>query len=486
MKKSLLILFLLIDFLVYSQTSIGWGSAQIVASGYSNVYPRLSLLTNDLPLVVWESASADKVYTSKWNGSAFTTPVAVNPAGVVPFIANWSGAEVASSGDTAFIVFFSEPVMSAKIYMVRSIDGGLSFGDTMRIDLWGTNNIPAFPGVAVAPGGNPVVHYMLTDSLMMDAEYVVRHSADGGNNFSTPVVPSLGATGFVCDCCPASMAIAGNKQILMYRNDDSNIRDIWASFSSDGSTSFPASTEIDQTGWYIASCPSSGPSGIISGDSLYYTWMSDATTDARIYVGSVNINDQQVGVNRQVYPFGTATQNYPVMAGNGDTIGLVWQGHHSGLQEVLFTYSVTGLSGLGEHVDTLTKAFSGHQSRPDIVFANGKFHIVYSDSNGSNVKYLTGSISTIMGLSETADVPFTFTSVYENGNVLLRINSKEQFNSICNVYNSSGQKILSSSPEVPKGRSESAISVQLKQGIYLVELSDHKGRSVKTKIRVIR
>ncbi|MCE3278606.1 MAG: hypothetical protein K0S44_797 [Bacteroidetes bacterium] len=471
-----------------SQTFVNWSAplSVVSASGYSNIYPRLTLMSGDLPLVTWESASADKIYRAKWTGSSFTLPVAVNPPGVIPFVANWAGAEVASSGDTAHIVFFSEPVMEAEIYIVSSYDGGITFGDTVRVDTPGTSNIPAFPSVAVFPGGNPVVNYMLTDSAMMDAEYLIARSQNGGSSFLPPVIPSLGAPGFVCDCCPASTVIKDNNVALLYRNDDTNIRDIWASFSNDGAATFPVSTEIDQTNWYITACPSSGPSGIIIGDSLFYTWMSDASTDARIYAGSVNINDQEVGSNRQLYPIGTSTQNFPVIAGKGDTLGVVWQGYSGSFQEVLFTYSVTGMSGLGVKVDTLTKAFTGHQSRPDIVFNNGKFHIIYSDSNGSSVKYLSGNVSIATGINESEISGASLSSFYNGESLILNVNSENDRKATCSVYNSVGQSVYTSDIHIAKGKTSKVITENFRSGIYFVSIQDNSGKVLTTKVRITK
>jgi hypothetical protein len=488
MRKPCFIFLLLTSAItVFAQPAITWNAPVIVASGYSNVYPRLSLTTGNAPLVTWENNPANKIYSSKWNGSAFTAPITLTPPGVTPFIATWSGAEIAASGDTAYVVFFTEPVMDAKIYMVRSLDGGLSFGDTVRVDVPGTTNIPAFPGVAISAGGHPVVHYMLTDSAMMDAEYVTRKSVNGGNSFMSPASPSSAAPGFVCDCCPASMAISGNHHVLLYRNDDNNIRDIWASFSSDASLTFPNSAETDHTNWNISSCPSSGPSGVISGDSLFSVWMSDATGDARIYLGTTNIHDQDVGLNRQLYPTGTSTQNYPVIAGNGDTLGVVWQGYNGSFQEVLFTSSVTGASGLGVRVDTLTKAFTGHQSRPDIAFADGTFHIVYSDANGSNVKYLSGSISNALTVQATANTnALEFSTAYNDGTLALKINSTRSFPGTCDIYNSTGQLLASSVFEALKGENYLNIDCRLISGSYIIIITDEAGKIYKDKITYVK
>lgn len=446
MKKSIFLFISSFTVITISaQTSgINWSSPIDVGVGatHNNIYPRLTLTNNDIPLVVWEDNSPAKVYSSRKNGATFDTPIAINNSGISPWVANWSGAEVSSSGDTAFIVFTSMPVLSGKAYAVRSIDGGISYSDTVRIDQV-VGQLPSFPSVVVMPGGNPIVNYMSSDAgTMLNTEYTVSKSIDGGLTFLPSVTPVN--PGNVCECCPGTMAISGNTQVLLYRNNITDLRDMWASFSTDASISFPISTEIDTTNWFITSCPSSGPSGVIAGDSLVYTWMSDATGDSRIYIGTMNINDQQMGQHRQIYPVGSSTQNNPVIAGKGDTLGLVWLGYNGTSQEVLFTCSFTGAAGLGNVIDTLTKGLSGHQSRPDIAFNNGKFHIVYSNSVGTQVKYVEGTYVTNLSVDEITNNGTTI-EVYPNPSrdkISFKVkgdyrNSDEQIN----FYNSIGQKV---------------------------------------------
>jgi hypothetical protein len=378
-----------------SAQTITWDSPVTVAMGsmYNNIYPRLTLTDNDTPLVSWMNDNNNKIYTARWNGASFNIPSTINPTGVMPFIANWAGSEIASSGDTVFVTFSTDFSQTSKVYTVRSVDGGITFQDTVRVDLIGTD-VPRFPTIAVGNGGNPVVAFMRLDSGFGNAEYAVARSMNGGSSYMSSITPSLGAVGTVCDCCPATIIANCNQHVLTYRNNDNNIRNMWASYSTDGSVSYPVSSEIDETDWMIMSCPSSGPSNIISGDSLVSTWMSDG----KVYVGTTNLTTQQNGMQFQLFPMGMGTQNYPIIAGSGDTLGVVWQGSDAGTPRVFFTSSVSGASGLGVVIDTLTATFSGNQTRPDLEYSNGKFHVVYSDDN--DVKYFSGMVGQSVGLSE--------------------------------------------------------------------------------------
>lgn len=485
MKRT--IYFLLSFFITVSlnaqTTGVVWGSPINVGTGttHNNIYPRLTLTAGDIPLVIWEDNSPAIIYSARKTGTTFSTPLGIN-GGASPYVMTWTGPEIASSGDTAFVVFMTA-IANSKSYAVRTLDGGLTFSDTIRIDNE-TNRLASFPTVAVMQGGNPIVAYMGSDTIsMLDPEYTVTRSMDGGLTFLPPVEPIV--PGEACDCCPASLAISENTHALLFRNNISNLREMWASFSTDSCASFPISSNIDTTNWIVSSCPSSAPSGVINGDSLVYTWMSDATGDPRIYVGSVNVNDQQIGQHRQLYPVGVATQNFPVIAGKGDTLGVVWLGYNAGFQEVLFTYSFTGVAGLGMDVDTITKGLAGNQSRPDIAFNNGKFHVVYSQSTGTQVHYVEGTYVTNLSVNEMdSNPPISFTSSNMNGVIELWLNSTKELNAEISVLNSIGQRMENTSVELKTGLTQHTIEHSLSSGIYFVVVTTKDGKMVQNKIVV--
>lgn len=483
MKKLVLGIIAIFSFTIHSSAqSANWNAPISVALGttFSNVYPRIALTTGDNPQVVWENGGTDKIYTSRWNGSGFTNPLTLNPTGVFPYIASWTGAEIATSGDTVFVVFSTEPVAAtAQVYTVRSLDGGVTFQDTVRVDQIGSD-IARFPSVSVGLNGNPIVNFMRFNSAFENPEYSIARSTNGGASYLATIDPTSAVTGFVCDCCPATVVTSGNKQVLLFRNNDNNIREMWGCYSTDGSASFNASAEIDQTNWSVASCPSSGPSGVISGDSLVSTWMSNGD----VYISSANLNNQQIGIHRKLFPMGLGVQNYPVMAGKGDTLAVVWQGSNSGSTDIFFTYSVTGTIGLGANIDTLTLGTSGSQTRPDIQFSNGKFHIVYSDNVGSNVKYLQGTIDpNSLGVNESeANSKIELFTVQTDGKTTLKVKSELNTESTIQLINSSGQQVSVSKQQISTGISTISIPENIQKGVYYVVLETKAGAIYKQKV----
>ena len=179
--KKLLLTILSINFLSasFSQT-ISWDAPVTVAMGsmYNNIYPRLTLTDNNIPVASWMNDNNNKIYTARWNGASFNMPLTISPTGVMPFIANWAGSEIASSGDTVFVTFSTDFSQTSKVYTVRSLDGGITFQDTVRVDQIGTDT-PRFPTVAVGVGGNPIIAFMQLDSGFGNAEYAVTRSMNG-------------------------------------------------------------------------------------------------------------------------------------------------------------------------------------------------------------------------------------------------------------------------------------------------------------------
>ena len=406
-----------------------------------------------------------------WNGSAFNSPLALNPDGVIPFSATWAGAEIASSNDTVFVTFSTDLSLEGKVYTVRSLNGGQTFEDTVRVDQIGTD-VPRFPTITVGNGGNPVVAFMQLDENFGNAEYAVARSMNGGGSYMPSISPSLGAVGEVCDCCPATITADGDRHILTYRNNDNNIRNMWASFSFDASASYSVSSEIDQTNWMIMACPSSGPSNVIVGDTLISTWMSDGV----VYYGTTNINDQQNDIQRELFPVSVGTQNFPVIAGEGNTLGIVWQGYN-GAQDVFFSWSFTGASGLGYMVDTLTADFMGGQTRPDLKYSNGKFHVVYSD--GQDVKYMSATVGNTAALSENTIEGMSFTAHQNNGLLEVKVTSQSEAEVSLKLLNSLGQQLSEKSLDLNDGITTCTLANPKSEGLYYLVLETKNG-AIKT------
>ncbi len=478
MKKFILLLYLLVSVISSSNSqSVSWNSPITIASGttYSNAYPRLNLITGDVPLITWNHSSSASIYSSYLMGTSFSTPLKVNPAGTTPMLYSWAGVETTSSGDTVIAVFSASVAGVSNIYTVRSIDGGITFEDTVRASSFIGNDMAMFPSIGMGLNGNPIVSFMRMDSAMGNPEWVTSRSVDGGSTYLPDVCVSNLDPDNVCDCCPSTIVTSGTKHVTLFRNNESNIRTIYAAFSTDESATYPIQTQVDLTNWMIMACPSTGPSGVIVGDSLIYTWRSQNTS--KIYIATVNINDQQIGVHRLLSPFSVGTENYPVIAAKGDTIGVVWQENYSGATDVYFTFSTTGVAGLGINIDTLTTTMTSTQSRPDLAFNNKKFHVSFSDVIGSDIVYMQGYITNV-GINENFTTEnIQLLSAYENNGVLeLKIKSTINTNAQIQATNMLGQQNFNESLHISPGINSYSISKNISNGIHFISLISNDGK----------
>lgn len=393
---------MLISIACQAQVGLIWSDPVVVAPGsFDNTRPRVALVNGIDPIVLWGRSSTDVNYVSKWNGAAFNAPEQITPAGTNAFVATWAGSEIATAGDTVFVVYVKEPAVSNAVYTRRSLDGGLTWEDSVRVDGL-TTGISQFPSITTGASGRPIITFMDHDLGWTDPRYVVANSNDGGGSYEEPVPASaIVAQGEVCDCCPADIIQGNGKQVLLFRNNDNNERDIWAASSDNAGISFSNGEDIDFGTLTLTVCPSSGPSGIISGDSLYFAWMNILGNSNRVNIGSAGLNDLMPITNSLIdasVPLNTV-QNYPRMAGMNDTLAVVWEESISGSSECVVKWSVNGVQGLSVK-DTVNLDLSGGQTNPDIAYSNGYFHFVWQNNSSNEVIYRRAQVTELTSIPE--------------------------------------------------------------------------------------
>ncbi|HQW46036.1 MAG TPA: hypothetical protein PLZ98_03125, partial [Chitinophagaceae bacterium] len=265
----------------FAQSGITWSMGMnIAANSYDNMHPRMSLNGAGQPMVVWGKMSDKSVQFTRWNGAAFTTPIKLNPAWMTVAGASWMGPDIASKGDTVYVVVKREPEAADtnRIFIFTSYNGGVSFNAPVELAVI-ADSLTRFPTITTDASGNPIVAYMKFNSSFLESRWVVTKSMNYGASFMTDVKASgySGVNAEVCDCCPGAIVTSGNKTVMLYRDNLSNIRDIWCGLSTNNSTSFPSGFAVDNNNWMVMSCPSSGPDGVIIGDTIYSTFMSSST-----------------------------------------------------------------------------------------------------------------------------------------------------------------------------------------------------------------
>lgn len=395
------------------QSQITWTAPiQVMSTNtFGNERPRIVLDRSGDPVVVWGKAGSNLVYLARWNGSGFDAPLLIN-TGFQVFASWWAGPDVAAFGDTLYVVGKEIPEDTKPVRLFRSTNGGMSFDTPVDVDAFINDSISRFPAVTVTDAGQPLVAFMKFDPDFSNPRWVLAASSDGGTTFAPDVPANGGSGGEACDCCPGGLTASGNHVALLYRDNNANMRDIWAGISADGGGSFTSALPMDTTDWMVMACPSSGPDAVIIGDDLHAVYMTGFSGSNRVYYSKSSLNTL---VNDTVFPLsgpvaGLTGQNYPRIATDGSAMGIVWV-HTIGSQSqlpLLFTNDLS--TGVPAQTDTVNMSYTAN---PDIALRNGIVHIVWQDDNAGVVKYRRGTYTSVLGTNNVIS-PQSRVAVYPN------------------------------------------------------------------------
>ena len=390
-SKKLLLLLLLPVFANAQQLVLS--DYTIISSGPSEGYerPRIVMTDNASPFIIWKKASTPKsVKAKKWNGTAFSAPYDIVSPDLA--ITGFIGPEIASKGDTVYLIFESLLHNNHIIYLKKSFDGGLTFSDTIRVSDNSDTHKFAMPNIGVRADGNPVISYMECTTSWTDWEQMVKSSSDFGATFSAATNASDLAPGEPCDCCQSTFVTKGNNEVyLLFRNNDTNIRNSYIAKSNDGGLTFTSTEDLDDADWMLSSCPTSSPVGVVNGDSIMVVRRSGANGVHELYYSNVNADDLQQNYFTALDPIGFGLQDKVEIAGDANGYAVVWKDNRNSNTSCFINWVYAGNSEVIELADTNT---FGHKVNPDICldYATGDYHMVYVASTQHEVVYLKGAI----------------------------------------------------------------------------------------------
>jgi hypothetical protein len=366
---------------------------------YGSTRPRIALVNDSIPVVIWgrNNTATGHLYVSRWNGSAFTTPVAVSQ-GLDVYTSSNEGSDLAAQGDTAYIVFFTS---ASQCYCIHSYDGALTWSDTVRIDHAPLRHAYT-PNVEIDRNGNPVVVFESSDpTMMMNPAQMVCRSYDGGNSFTMEQPAHTNVTGVPCECCPPDLLISDSMTYVIYRNNENNRRDIVMTISSDSGITFPAVAPVDQTNWTLAACPAAGADGAFYRDSVLIFWKSST----KLWYGCAHAQTGATGADRLLEPTlgASINQYHPVVLTVGDTVVYLWDDRRASNIDCYLAISGNGPRQITTAFvvnDTSGTASIGTQQGPHAVMQGNKIHIVYDNTLQGKVMYRVATISGAVAVEE--------------------------------------------------------------------------------------
>lgn len=449
-----------------SAQSGSFSSIKMTGGGTSsNIRPRITLNNLNYPIITWNKTSNKSVSYSTWNGISFATPSTLTPSGLQADVFTWAGQEIASNKDTAFIVYASLMGTESNVFIHKSIDGGLTFSDTLRVSNIGTDKA-RFPTVGINGMGNPVVGFMRMLFDWSEPKYVLSNSMNGGVSFMPDIDASSNLSGNeVCDCCPANITCEGSRQIVTFRDNNTNQRDIRAVISNNHGNSFDTLINVDFNNWILNACPSTGPDAHFGVDSFYTVFATGAVSPMKVYISAMHSSNLQVGSHKIIFS-STETQQFPRIAGNLDTIGIVWQQNN----KVMFTYSTSGIAGLTNAV--MVNDSVDLSSNPDIAFANHTFHIAWQ-SNSGMVHYRTFDLLGTSGLQNFASNEINI-SPNPSSDVWHVDISEQNENTFLALYDANGKEIYSKTILANSNQQHKILNSHLQSGNYILKIQSGK------------
>ena len=406
MKNICFFCFIFLCHFIYAQ-SINISDEYIITSGVSadwgNDYPHIMLSADEFPMVVYSDSYDSSLYISK----LLTTPyliqtVKINPDYTQIVVPDWDCTNSDKPSDTVHIVYKTHN--NGSIYLSRSFDAGLSMEDTILVDSITPGITESrFPSIA-SRDNNVSVSYM-TGVSMSSNQYVFANSFDYGDFFNSDIDATSFSGNIVCDCCFSKPLIYGNNnenRLLLYRNVDGvlnpPVRDIWSSFSYDNGNTFINTFDVDSTEWQINACPSQAPDAVIYNNTLFYVFSSGGLGLNKIYFYGLDLNSEEVVFDKLVANtmFNEIHKN-PRISGKDGVFGVVWERIISGDHDIMFSYSLDGVSFSNPIV--VNNNNIGKQKQPDVFYHDGIFHIVFSDEYLQDIVYKNIDISNVLNVN---------------------------------------------------------------------------------------
>ena len=397
---------------VFGQNGIYWSPPVEVDGSAEGRRPTIALLSDNTPVLIWSKVltNGDKdYYFSKWDNPGFTTPFQLNDAPVLTY--DWGGTEIATDGDNIYTVFKEGNVTVGRAYIRKSSDGGLTWGSKVMIED-SLGELAMYPGVDAYDGNNVLVTYMTHGPGGINPQYVVRRSTDGGATFSASTTVSADFGDEACYCCPPAIVGNTNYQVMSFRNDANNVRDMKAGVSTNGGVTFDTQISLDDHNWTLASCPATGGDVVLNDAQLYSTYMSKGAGDEMIYFVEDDLSDAIAYTVSEAMSGDTATNmNYPHLSNQGDSVVLVWEQSLGAETDIWYNFSFDGMNDWNAASAQAVFQFSGIQNKPDVIVGtDGSIHLVYVDLVEDKVMYSRGTFS-MAGLSANQMNDF---SVYPN------------------------------------------------------------------------
>jgi hypothetical protein len=292
--------------------------------------------TLHLTWVTDQNGHKDVYYTQSTDGGySFSEPERLNSHVHTVVAYMQSGPKIVMRGEELVVVFMDDRSGYTSIYINVSPNGGLSWGDDIRVS--DQMYLEAYPEIGVGIDGKlHLAYYYYNQNYSWNS---VRYatSPPGSIEF-LPSVP-MGITNEEmepCDCCQPDMDVAENGDLYFaYRNNISNQRKHFIVKKDFGSEDFQEPIQMSNYNDFVSYCPSSGPSISIEANNIAAgfhvsqhnnAYVNHSSLESLIFTDEVNVN-----------PGSGSSQNFPFVVLKESTIHTAWIDYRNGNPDIYFS-----------------------------------------------------------------------------------------------------------------------------------------------------
>lgn len=223
--------------------------------------------------VVWGCGDEVIHRRSGPHGDSFGPPSALRLAPVMS-LGMRRGPRVAASGDAVCVTAIGGPTGKGRdgdVWAVRTIDGGKSWSDPVRLNTVEGSAREGLHGMAAGTGGAMCCAWL--DLRSGHTEIMAAISSDGGVTWGRDVLVYRSPEKSVCECCHPAVAYDEQGRIyVQWRNSLDGNRDMFLARSDDGGATFGPARKLGKDSWALAACPMDGGAIAVSGGEVISTW----------------------------------------------------------------------------------------------------------------------------------------------------------------------------------------------------------------------
>lgn len=247
-------------------------------------------------IVAMTFGAGQQIYFSRSadGGRSFNAPIKVAQAAALA-LGRHRGPRLVILKDSLVIAAVVGPGKQAgTLAIFRSMDQGLTWKRAADV-----NDVPdsareGLHALAAGPDGSLFATWL--DLRTPGMKLYGARSTDGGLTWSRNVEVYASPSGSICNCCHPSLTIdADNRIWVLWRNALEGYRDMYVTYSDDG-THFSPAAKQGTGAWKLEACPMDGGAFTVSNNQVSSAWRRESS----IYLALQGQTEQLLGPGKDV------------------------------------------------------------------------------------------------------------------------------------------------------------------------------------------